>query len=99
MDFVDAEVAFDKDYAVGFAVGDLAILFPDAAVEGILLLFEAVFVFAGSGFIAGVAAAGAGQRCVERGQEQEGEVGLEISADEAVKIEDDCEPSFRPPPW
>ena len=55
------EVAFDEDDAVGFAGGDFAVLFPDAAVEGVLLLLEAVFVVAGLGFVAGVAAAGAGE--------------------------------------
>ena len=83
-----AEVAGDEDDAVGFAGGDLAILFPDAAVEGVVFLLEAVLVDAGLGFVAGVAVAGAGEGGVEGGQEQEGEVGLKVAADEAVHFED-----------
>ena len=89
VDFIDGEVALNEDYAVGVAGGDLAVFLPDAAVEGVLLLLKAVFVFAGLGFVAGVAVAGAGERGIERGQEQEGQVGLEVAADEAVQIEND----------
>ena len=44
VDFVDAEVALDEDDAVGFAGGDFAVLLPDAAEEGVVLLLEAVLV-------------------------------------------------------
>ena len=87
VDLVDGEVAGDEDDAVGFAGGDFAVLLPDAAVEGVLLLLEAVFVLAGLGFVAGVAAAGAGQAGVEGGQQQESEVGLKIAANQAVQVE------------
>ena len=45
VDFVDAEVAFNDNYALRFAGGDFAIFFPDAAVKIVLLLLEAAFVF------------------------------------------------------
>ena len=89
VNFVDTEVAFYQDNTVRFAGGDLSILFPNAAVEGVLLLLEAVFVFAGLCFVAGVAVAGAGERGVEAGQQQESEVGLEVAADQVVEVEDD----------
>ena len=81
VNFVDAEVAGDENDAGGFAGGDLSVLFPDAAMEGVVLLLEAVLVLAGLRFFAGVAAAGAGQGGVERGQKQQGEVGLKVTAD------------------
>ena len=62
VDFVDGEVAFDQDDALGLAGGDLAVFLPDAAIESVLLGLEAVFVAAGFGFDAVVAAARAGQR-------------------------------------
>src|SRR5580704_4335682 len=89
MDLVDSEVALNEDDAVGLACGDLAILFPDAAEEGVLLGFKSVFVAACFGFHAVVAAAGASQRRFEAGEEQEGEVGLKAAADEAMQIEYD----------
>ena len=89
MDFVDGELAFDEDYAGGVAAGDLAVFFPDAAVEGVLLGFEAGFV--GAILVGGalVASAGAVEGSFKAGQQQQGEVGLEVSAEEAVKGEDD----------
>ena len=65
VDFVDGQVAGDQDYTVGFAGGDFAVFLPHTAMEGVLLLLEAVFVLAGLGLIAGVAAAGAGQGGIE----------------------------------
>ena len=96
VDFIDCEVAFDQDYAGWFAEGDLAVFLPDADVEGVVLRFEAVFVRSGlrAGFGVGlglytlVAAAGADQRGFEARQKQEGEVRLEVAADESVKLED-----------
>jgi len=88
VDFVDGEVTFNHDDAGGFAGGDFAVLLPDAEIELFLFALEAAFVLAGFLKRALVAAAGAGERRVERGQEQEGEVGLEVGAEEAVEIED-----------
>ena len=87
VDFVDAEIAFDDDDAVGFATGDLAVLLPHAAEELALLLLEAVFILAGFGGVLLVAAACAGEACVERWKQQQGEVGLKVAADEAVEFE------------
>ena len=50
VDFIDAEVAFDEDDALGLASGDFAVLFPYAAIEGVAFGFEAVLVAAGFGF-------------------------------------------------
>lgn len=47
MNLVEGEVALDEDYALGFTCGNLAVLEPDAAIEGFLLLLEAAFVLAG----------------------------------------------------
>ena len=94
VDLVDGEVALDEDDAVGLAGGDLAVLFPDAAEEGVLLGFKAVFVAAGFGFDAVVAAARAGQRRFEAGEKQKGEVGLKSAADEAMEIEHNLRAEF-----
>ena len=56
VDFVDGEVTFNEDNAVGLPCGDLSILFPDAAKESIPLGFKAIFIAAGFGFHAVVAA-------------------------------------------
>ena len=77
VDFIDAEIAFDEDDAVRFAGGDFAVFLPGAAVEGVLLLLEAVFVFAGLLVGALVAMAGAGEAGFEGGQQQQGEIGLQ----------------------
>ena len=78
MDFVDGEVALDEDDAGGFAGGDFLVFLPYAAVEGVLLQLEAVFVLAGFGVFALIAAAGAGQRGFKGRQEQESQVRLEV---------------------
>jgi len=85
--FVDREVALNQDDAVGLAAGDLVILFPYAAVKGVLLGFKAGFV--GAVLVGGavVAAAGAVKGGFKGGQQQEGQVGLEVAADEAVESE------------
>jgi hypothetical protein len=88
VDFFDGEVAFDEDDAGGFAGGDLTVLFPDAAVEGVLFSFKAAFVETVLRGDALVAPAGAGQAGFETGEQQEGEVGLEVGAEEAVQLED-----------
>jgi hypothetical protein len=87
VDLVYGEVAFNENDAVGLARGDLAIFLPDATKEGVLLGFKAVFVAAGFGFHAVVATARAGQRRLEAGQQQEGEIGLKAAADEAMEVE------------
>jgi len=89
VDFVDGEVAFNEDDAGGFAGGDFAVFEVDAEVELVLFLLEAAFVVAG--FLKGalVAGAGAGEGGVKGGQEQEGQVGLEVGAEESMEIEDD----------
>ena len=92
VDFFNGEVAFDEDDAGRFAEGDLEIFLPDAAVEGVVFRFKAGFVGAGLGGYTPVAASGAGKissdRGFKRGQEQEGEVGLEVGAEDAVELED-----------
>jgi hypothetical protein len=45
VDLIDVQVAFDRNHAVRLARRDLAILFPDAPMEVILLLLEPAFVF------------------------------------------------------
>jgi hypothetical protein len=57
---VDGEIAFDKHYALGLALGDLAVFEPYSTKKFILLLFEAAF--AGTGLLLDtvVAAARAG---------------------------------------
>jgi hypothetical protein len=88
VDFVDGQIAFDQDDAAGFAGGDLVVFLPDAREEGVLLLLEAGFVEAGIGLDVLVAAAGAGQAEFERGQQQQGQVGLKVPADQPVQFED-----------
>ena len=59
-----------------FAGGDLAVLLPDAAVKGVLFLLEAAFVGAFLFGAALVAAARAGEREFQRGQQQQRQVGF-----------------------
>ena len=89
VDLVDGEVALDEGDALGLARGDFAVLFPDALVEGFLLLLEAVFILAGLGGDAVIAASGAVQADGERGQQEQGEIGLQVAADQAVHVEDE----------
>ena len=65
VNFVGAEVAFDEDDAIGFAPGDLTVFLPNAAEEFALFLLKAVFVLAGFSGRALIAAARAGEACVE----------------------------------
>ena len=57
-----------------------------AGEEGVLFTLEAALVELG---VAGVAAAGSGQRLRKVGEEEDGQVGLQIVADFSVKVEDD----------
>jgi hypothetical protein len=92
VNFFYGEIALDEDDAGWFAEGDFAIFLPDAGVEGTLLQFEAIFVgariWAGLGLDSLIAAAGAEEGRLEAGKEQEGQVGLEIAAEETVEFED-----------
>ena len=88
LDFFDAVVSVDDDDAVGFAGGDLFVLVVDAAVELVGLALEAVFVGALPLDVALVAAAGALQGGLERGQQEDREVGLEVVAGGGVHGED-----------
>jgi hypothetical protein len=97
MDFVDGQIAFDQDHAIRFARSDFAVFLPDAAVKSIVLGFEAILVFAGFGFDAVVAPAGAGQRNFEAGQEKQSQVGLQVSANEAMQIEHGGRAKFAAP--
>jgi len=89
MDLFDGKVAIDYDHTHMVAGGDLAVLGVDAGEEVGLLLLEAIFVVAGGFDVAGVAAAGTGQGGVQIREEKDGQIGLEVVAEQAVKIEDD----------
>ena len=56
------EVALDEHHAIRLAGGNLAVLLPDAAEEGVFFLLEAAFARAGFCLHALVAAARAGER-------------------------------------
>jgi hypothetical protein len=89
VDLFDGEVAIDYDDTHIVAGGDFAVLVVDPGEEVGLFLLKAVFVVAGFLGMAGVAAAGATQGGVEVGEQEEGEIGLEVAAEEAVEVEDD----------
>ena len=89
VDFVNAKVAFDENNALGLAARDLVIFLPDAAEEGILFLFEAAFV--------GAILRGGADRCdavrasrpiASEGKREEGEIGLQVAADQTVQRQD-----------
>lgn len=44
MYFLDGQIALDQHHAVGLSLGDLAVFFPNAAKERVLLLLETAFV-------------------------------------------------------
>src|SRR5580693_6649247 len=81
MHFVDGEVAFYENDAIGLACRDFAVLMPDAAVEVLLLLLKAVFILAVACNLAIVASAGAVEAAFQRREQEQGEIGLEIAAD------------------
>ena len=87
VDFVDGEIALDEDDPVWFAPGDFAVLLPDAAEERIVLCLEAALVLAIASLHAHVAVAGALERCLKAGKEQQCEIGLQAAADEPVEFE------------
>ena len=85
--FIDAEVAFNEDDAVGLAARYFAILLPHAFEEFALFLLEAIFVLAGFGCVFFVAAASTDEACVERWKQEQGQVWLKVAANEAVQFE------------
>ncbi len=87
MNDVDGAVAFDDDDAGGVAGGDLAVFVVDAAVEELVLALEAGFVALGTGG-AVVAAASAVEGLVKIGEKQDGEVGIEPTAQDLVHAQD-----------
>ena len=64
VDFCDAGVAFDYDDTHMLSGCDFTVLVVDACEEIEFLAFEAAFVGAVGGDLGGVAAAGAGKRCL-----------------------------------
>jgi hypothetical protein len=78
----------DNDYAVLIASSYLTILFIDSRVELVAFALEAVFVGAGLLDVAVVAAAGAAERGGQRGEKEDGEIGLYVVADCAMEGED-----------
>ena len=73
---------------MGFAGGDGLVGGVDAAVEVVGLALEAVLVSALLGGVAVVAAAGSAEGVFEAGQEEDGQVGLEVVADGRMHSED-----------
>ena len=73
---------------MGIAGGDGEVGIADAGIEEVGFAFEAIFVGAGFAEVVVIAAAGAAQGSGEGREEEKGEVGLEVSAEGAVEIED-----------
>ena len=89
MDLIDVEVTFDCDDTHRLPGCDFTIFVVDAPKELVFFTFEAVFVGAvGRGF-SRVATPGTGEGCGQVGQQQDGEIGLQASADELVELEHD----------
>jgi len=87
VDFFDGVIAFDKDHAIRFAERDFPVFLPHACIEGILLRLEAIFILTGLGLGALVAAAGANERRLQAGQQEDSQVGVQVAADEPVKLD------------
>ena len=79
----------DHDYALWVAASDGEVAVADPSEEGAALLLEAVFVFVTVGVLCGllVAAAGALDARGHVGIHEQGEVGLEVAAQDAVEVE------------
>ena len=75
----DAGIAFDGDDTRGLALRDDAVLIVDAAEECGIERLEAVLILTGDGGRGLVALARAGERGVEVGKQQQGEVGIEAA--------------------
>lgn len=86
----------DDGDALRLAAGDGEVAVADASEEGAAFLFEAVLVFVAVGVLCGflVAAAGALDAFCYVGVHQDGEVGLELAAQDAVKVEDGVAAEF-----
>src|SRR5580704_1740817 len=89
VNFVDGQVAFNKNHPLGFARGDLAILLPDALIKGVVFPLESAFVLAVLLGDPVTAAPGAVETELERRQQQQGQVGLETTADKLVQLKND----------
>ena len=91
MDFVNAEVALNDDYALWLASGDLAVFVPDSAVKGLLLLFEATFVETSLGALAVIAVARTSEISAkagfEGGEKEHSQIRIQFAANEPVQRE------------
>ena len=88
MDVFDGGVVAEDDDAVWFACGDSFVGGVDATVELVGLPLEAVLVGTVRCGVAVVAVTGAAEGGIEGGEQEEGEVGLEVVAGSGVHGED-----------
>ena len=75
VNLVDSQVALDQHHPLRLTDGDLPVSLPDAAVKGILFLLKTAFVRAARFGGAPIAAARALERGLQRGQQQQRQVG------------------------
>jgi hypothetical protein len=88
VDLFDGGFVADGEDATGFSGGDLFVLLVDAAVKIVGLFFEAIFVRALLLGVAMIAPAGATERDFERGEQKEGQIGLQVVAGGGVHGQD-----------
>src|SRR5271163_137715 len=93
MDFFNGLVAIDYHHTHRLAGGDFAVFVEDATIKGVAFALEAAFI---DGPGTAIATAGAFERCLEIGKQQDGEVGLQASAHRLVEGEDNLAPEFAP---
>src|SRR5215472_16660685 len=86
VNLVDREIAFDQDDAIGFAASDLAILLPNALEKFTLFLLEPILILPRLCCRALIATACASEAGLKRRKKQQREIGLQVTADEAVQF-------------
>ena len=79
LDDLNGTVAVDDPHTVRLSGRNLAVLVVNPPVESSVLALESTFILA-CGSVAMVAAAGAGERFVEVGKQQQGQIGLQPGA-------------------
>ena len=87
-DFRNMQVAIEGFDAEMFTMSDFAEFCFDAAEESVLFGLKAAFVAPGLCLGGGVAAAGAGEGLFDGGQQEKGQVGLEVAAEAGMEVED-----------
>lgn len=98
MHFLYGKVTLDKYHAIGFAEGYLPVFLPDAGMEPILFQLKPVLILPSLSVSALVAPPCPCERRLEPRQQQQGQIGLKIAAQEAMKFKNHLRPKLPPTP-